>query len=51
MRKIDLLCIVFIRAKEIEAQLLTTCKEDLLKIAEYEEAEENQEDGISTEQQ
>ncbi|XP_026210940.1 SMC5-SMC6 complex localization factor protein 2 isoform X2 [Anabas testudineus] len=39
------------KAKEIEAQLLTACKEDLLRIAEYEEAEENQEEGISTEQQ
>lgn len=39
------------RAKEIETQLLTACKEDLLRIAEYEEAEENQEEGISTEQQ
>ncbi|XP_017286651.1 SMC5-SMC6 complex localization factor protein 2 isoform X2 [Kryptolebias marmoratus] len=37
------------RAKEIEAQLLTACKEDLLTLAEYEEAEENQE--ISSEQQ
>ncbi|KAM9345216.1 SMC5-SMC6 complex localization factor protein 2 isoform 2-T2 [Symphorus nematophorus] len=35
------------RAKEIETQLLTACKEDLLRIAEYEEAEE----GISTEHQ
>ncbi|XP_023261564.1 SMC5-SMC6 complex localization factor protein 2-like [Seriola lalandi dorsalis] len=39
------------KAKEIETQLLTACKEDLLRIAEYEEAEENQEEGISTEQQ
>ncbi|XP_071336715.1 SMC5-SMC6 complex localization factor protein 2 isoform X2 [Trachinotus anak] len=39
------------KAKEIETKLLTECKEDLLKIAEYEEAEENQEEGISTEQQ
>ncbi|KAK2824302.1 hypothetical protein Q5P01_021477 [Channa striata] len=39
------------RAKEIEMQLLTACKEDLLRIAEYEEAEENQNEGISTEQQ
>lgn len=38
------------RAKEIETQLLTECKADLLRIAEYEEAE-NQEEGISTEQQ
>ncbi|XP_070697533.1 SMC5-SMC6 complex localization factor protein 2 isoform X2 [Pempheris klunzingeri] len=37
------------KAKEIEAQLLTICKEDLLRIAEYEEAEENREEGISTE--
>ncbi|XP_013879701.1 SMC5-SMC6 complex localization factor protein 2 isoform X2 [Austrofundulus limnaeus] len=36
------------RAKEIEAQLLTACKEDLLKLAEYEEAEMNQ--TISSEQ-
>ncbi|XP_029306322.1 LOW QUALITY PROTEIN: SMC5-SMC6 complex localization factor protein 2 [Cottoperca gobio] len=39
------------RAKEIETQLLTACKEDLLRIAEYEEAEENREAGVSTEQQ
>ncbi|XP_034407421.1 SMC5-SMC6 complex localization factor protein 2 isoform X2 [Cyclopterus lumpus] len=39
------------RAKEIETQLLTACKEDLLRIAEYEEAEENREEGISNEQQ
>ncbi|XP_018533665.1 SMC5-SMC6 complex localization factor protein 2 isoform X2 [Lates calcarifer] len=39
------------KAKEVETQLLTACKEDLLRIAEYEEAEENQEEGISTEQQ
>nr|XP_040035078.1 uncharacterized protein slf2 isoform X3 [Gasterosteus aculeatus aculeatus] len=39
------------RAKEIESQLLTACKEDLLRIAEYEEAEENREEGVSTEQQ
>uniref|UniRef100_A0A3Q2NQX1 SMC5-SMC6 complex localization factor protein 2-like n=1 Tax=Fundulus heteroclitus TaxID=8078 RepID=A0A3Q2NQX1_FUNHE len=30
------------KAKEIEAQLLTACQEDLLKLVEYEEAEENQ---------
>lgn len=40
-----------IRAKEIEARLLTACQEDLLRIAEYEKAEEDQEEGISTEQQ
>ncbi|XP_044069597.1 SMC5-SMC6 complex localization factor protein 2 isoform X3 [Siniperca chuatsi] len=39
------------KAKEIETQLLTACQEDLLRIAEYEEAEENREEGISTEQQ
>ncbi|KAG7216365.1 hypothetical protein INR49_021770 [Caranx melampygus] len=39
------------KAKEIETQLLTACQEDLLRIAEYEEAEENQEEDISTEQQ
>ncbi|XP_044228722.1 SMC5-SMC6 complex localization factor protein 2 isoform X4 [Thunnus albacares] len=39
------------KAKEIETELLTACKEDLLRIAEYEEAEENCEEGISTEQQ
>ncbi|XP_072247089.1 SMC5-SMC6 complex localization factor protein 2 isoform X2 [Leuresthes tenuis] len=39
------------RAKEVEAQLLTACKEDLLKIAEYEKAEEHREEGISSEQQ
>ncbi|XP_022045766.2 SMC5-SMC6 complex localization factor protein 2 [Acanthochromis polyacanthus] len=39
------------KAKEIETQLLNACNEDLLRIAEYEETEENQEEGISTEQQ
>ncbi|XP_010743029.3 SMC5-SMC6 complex localization factor protein 2 isoform X1 [Larimichthys crocea] len=39
------------KAKEIEIQLLTACKEDLLRIAEYEEAEENREEGISSEHQ
>ncbi|XP_035760631.1 SMC5-SMC6 complex localization factor protein 2 isoform X4 [Neolamprologus brichardi] len=39
------------KSKEIERQLLTACEEDLLKIAEYEEAEENREEGISSEQQ
>ncbi|XP_067376154.1 SMC5-SMC6 complex localization factor protein 2 isoform X4 [Channa argus] len=39
------------KAKQIEMQLLTACKEDLLRIAEYEEAEENQDEGISSEQQ
>ncbi|XP_008277984.1 SMC5-SMC6 complex localization factor protein 2 [Stegastes partitus] len=39
------------KAKEIEQQLLNACNEDLLRIAEYEEAEENREEGISTEQQ
>ncbi|XP_051271155.1 uncharacterized protein slf2 isoform X2 [Dicentrarchus labrax] len=39
------------KAKEIETQLLTACKEDLLRIAEYEEAEENREEGISSEHQ
>ncbi|XP_068183167.1 SMC5-SMC6 complex localization factor protein 2 isoform X3 [Antennarius striatus] len=38
------------RSKEIETKLLTACKEDLLRIAEYEEAEENREEGISDEQ-
>ncbi|XP_037321933.2 SMC5-SMC6 complex localization factor protein 2 isoform X2 [Pungitius pungitius] len=38
------------RAKEIETQLLTACQEDLLRIAEYEEAEENREEGVSSEQ-
>ncbi|KAK5617510.1 hypothetical protein CRENBAI_005091 [Crenichthys baileyi] len=38
------------KAKEIEAQLLTACKEDLLRLAEYEEAEENQVE-ITTEHQ
>jgi len=42
---------LFVRAKEVEAQLLTACKEDLLKIAEYEKAEEHREEGISSEQQ
>ncbi|XP_041646052.1 SMC5-SMC6 complex localization factor protein 2 isoform X2 [Cheilinus undulatus] len=39
------------RSKEVETQLLTACKEDLLRIAEYEETEENQDEGISTEHQ
>ncbi|XP_030604604.1 SMC5-SMC6 complex localization factor protein 2 isoform X2 [Archocentrus centrarchus] len=39
------------KSKEIERRLLTACEEDLLKIAEYEEAEENREEVISTEQQ
>ncbi|KAM4607797.1 uncharacterized protein ACJ7VT_015959 [Polymixia lowei] len=39
------------RSKEIETKLLTACKEDLLRIAEYEEAEENREEAISSEQQ
>nr|XP_020457355.1 SMC5-SMC6 complex localization factor protein 2-like isoform X2 [Monopterus albus] len=39
------------KAKEFETRLLTACQEDLLRIAEYEESEENQEEGISTEQQ
>uniref|UniRef100_A0A1A7XES9 Family with sequence similarity 178, member A n=1 Tax=Iconisemion striatum TaxID=60296 RepID=A0A1A7XES9_9TELE len=37
------------RAKEIETELLTACKEGLLKLAEYEESEENQD--VSSEQQ
>lgn len=39
------------KAKEFETQLINTCNEDLLRIAEYEETEENREEGISTEQQ
>ncbi|CAJ1067657.1 hypothetical protein EPR50_G00178570 [Xyrichtys novacula] len=39
------------KLKEIETQLLTACQEDLLRMAEYEETEENQDDGISTEHQ
>lgn len=39
------------KAKEIKTQFLNACNEDLLRIAEYEETEENQEEGISTEQQ
>lgn len=39
------------KAREIETQLLTACEEDLLRIAEYEEAEENREEGVNTEQQ
>ncbi|XP_034753306.1 SMC5-SMC6 complex localization factor protein 2 isoform X2 [Etheostoma cragini] len=39
------------KVKEIETQLQTAWKEDLLRLAEYEEAEENQEEGISAEQQ
>ncbi|XP_070834210.1 SMC5-SMC6 complex localization factor protein 2 [Chaetodon trifascialis] len=37
------------KAKAFETQLLTACKEDLLRIAEYEEVEENPGEGISTE--
>lgn len=40
-----------VRAKEIEAKLLTACEEDLLRIAEYEKAEEIREEGISAQQQ
>uniref|UniRef100_A0A3B3BAL8 SMC5-SMC6 complex localization factor protein 2-like n=1 Tax=Oryzias melastigma TaxID=30732 RepID=A0A3B3BAL8_ORYME len=39
------------KAKEIEAQLLTACNEDLFRIPDSEEMEENPEEGISTEQQ
>uniref|UniRef100_UPI0037E7ED13 SMC5-SMC6 complex localization factor protein 2 isoform X2 n=1 Tax=Semicossyphus pulcher TaxID=241346 RepID=UPI0037E7ED13 len=39
------------KSKEIEMQLLTACNEDLLRIAEYEEAEENRVEDISTEHQ
>ncbi|XP_056291793.1 SMC5-SMC6 complex localization factor protein 2 isoform X2 [Pseudoliparis swirei] len=39
------------RAKDIEAEILSACQEDLLKIVEYEEAEQNREEGISNEQQ
>ncbi|XP_029962700.1 SMC5-SMC6 complex localization factor protein 2 isoform X2 [Salarias fasciatus] len=39
------------RAKEMEMEHLTACKEDLLRIAEYEEVEEKQEEGISSEEQ
>ncbi|CAN9499801.1 unnamed protein product [Ophioblennius macclurei] len=39
------------RAKEIRMENLTACNKDLLKIAEYEEAEENQGEHISTEHQ
>ncbi|XP_059215941.1 SMC5-SMC6 complex localization factor protein 2 isoform X2 [Centropristis striata] len=39
------------KAKEIETQLLNRCEEDLQRIAECEEAEENQEEGVNTEQQ
>ncbi|XP_039639929.1 SMC5-SMC6 complex localization factor protein 2 isoform X2 [Perca fluviatilis] len=39
------------KVKEIETQLQTAWKEDLLRLAEYEEAEENQEEGVSAEQQ
>lgn len=38
------------KAKETEIELLTACQEDLLKIAEYEEAE-SREESISAEQQ
>ncbi|XP_043992525.1 SMC5-SMC6 complex localization factor protein 2 isoform X2 [Gambusia affinis] len=38
------------KAKEIEAQLLSACNEDLLRLAEYEAAEENQ-DEIANEHQ
>ncbi|KAF7650258.1 hypothetical protein LDENG_00128500, partial [Lucifuga dentata] len=38
------------RSKEIETKLLTACKEDLLRVAEYED-EENQQEAISSEHQ
>ncbi|XP_028279581.1 SMC5-SMC6 complex localization factor protein 2 isoform X2 [Parambassis ranga] len=39
------------KAEDTVAQLLTACKEDLLRISEYEETQQNQEEEISTEQQ
>uniref|UniRef100_A0A8C7X3U0 Coiled-coil SMC6 And NSE5 INteracting (CANIN) domain-containing protein n=1 Tax=Oryzias sinensis TaxID=183150 RepID=A0A8C7X3U0_9TELE len=39
------------KAKEVEAQLLSACKDDLFRIPDSEEMEESQEEGISTEQQ
>lgn len=40
-----------IRAKETEKELLSKCEKGLLRIAEYEKAEENQEEAINTEHQ
>ncbi|XP_076020927.1 SMC5-SMC6 complex localization factor protein 2 [Genypterus blacodes] len=39
------------KAKETEEKLLTACEEGLLRIAEFEEEEEDQPEAISTEQQ
>ncbi|XP_041804096.1 SMC5-SMC6 complex localization factor protein 2 isoform X2 [Chelmon rostratus] len=39
------------KAKAVETELLTACEENLLRIAEYEDTEKNQEEGISTEHQ
>ncbi|XP_063731057.1 SMC5-SMC6 complex localization factor protein 2 isoform X2 [Eleginops maclovinus] len=39
------------RGKQSRTQVLIECKEDLLEVAEYEEAEENRDVAISTEQQ
>ncbi|KAM9848045.1 SMC5-SMC6 complex localization factor protein 2 [Aulostomus maculatus] len=39
------------KAKENETHLFTACQEQLLRIMEYEQAEENQEEGISPDQQ
>lgn len=43
--------IFFLRYYEMKTQLLDTCEDDLLKIAEYEKAEESQEEDISNEHQ
>ncbi|KAK7901354.1 hypothetical protein WMY93_018123 [Mugilogobius chulae] len=39
------------KAKETETELITACQEDLLRIAEFEEAEMNQEEPLSAEHQ
>lgn len=39
------------KVRETETQLLTACQENLLRVAEYEEAEESREEPISAEQQ
>lgn len=52
MSEINFLNLRFsIRTKENENDILTACEKELLTIAEYNEVVENQEEGISSEQQ
>lgn len=52
MSEINFLNLLFsIRTKENENDILTACEKELLTIAEYNEVVENQEEGISSEQQ